>query len=356
MTGSEKKLNKLNKSVEYLLSKTINILDTLAVPHLSAATLRQLINLIPTKKIYPQKLKNTLYGQSVVALQVDDVLITGGAQNTDIVTVDNYIYNVAKNTYTSKQSLDVATQGHTACKVSSEEILLSGGLNGGLTGDRITRNVIYNINNNTYTNKADLPSARERHTAHAINRSVYLLGGITGSGWGQSAAHHKCYDLNTNAFTDKGSYGDNIAGHAILGLEIDMYYFGGQTNEYSQTTNTVKRYIVDNNTFETKRNLAESKACLSSIKLLNNNVILSGGYLINYTKSNKNELYSINTNTYTTKTQLDKARSNHKAVYLGSGGALIGGKLSDETNETKGTPTNIVEYYNYYNNEFYKGG
>ena len=90
----EKRFNKLDTSIDFLKNKVKNILRGLSVDFTDSDSLRKLINLITTKRIYPQRLVNNLYGHTSVGLEVDDVLITGGATDRNTPIADNYILNI----------------------------------------------------------------------------------------------------------------------------------------------------------------------------------------------------------------------------------------------------------------------
>lgn len=345
------KLNRLTKSIEVSREKLKEFLTSQGIEAEEHYTLRKLIRLIPTKIVRPYNLDNNLYGHSMINLGCNNVLITGGAINSDTVIADNYMLNVANNTKIVKLQLDVPRQKHSVVMCYGTNILFSGGLNGGLTGDRLNQNQVYNLETNTFTTKLNLPSSRERFTSNYNTNVVYMLGGITGTGWGSIDNFHYAYNVSTNSYTSKTTVG-NYAGQATINYN-GYYYFGGQENQHSKVRNWVKYYNRDNDTFTSKQGLFESRSTLTAIDLKNNNILLSGGYKINNAKSCKNEIYNISSNTYTNKSDLNPPRSDHGCVYLGDGGILVGGKTTSE-NEVQGTPINTVEFYNYKRDEFYK--
>ena len=352
-----KRFNKLDTSIDVLKNKVKNILRGLSVDFTDSDSLRKLINLITTKRIYPQRLVNNLYGHTSVGLEVDDVLITGGATDRNTPIADNYILNIAKNIKTSKASLDSPRQKHTAVKIDNSNVLFSGGVESGIgEGSRTNKHQEFNINSNTFTNKIVLPSSVERHSGCLIGNNVYYLGGVFGSGWGNMLNAHYEYSTSTNTFTNKATFG-GYAGQTVVKINNNSYIlFGGQTNPQSVVANYCKVYNVNNNTFANKTSLSESRSTLTSIDLKNGTILISGGFKTHHAKSNKNEIYNINANNYTAKANLNPSRSDHSAVYLGSGGALIGGKASLSGEEVVGTPLNLIEFYNYYDNAFYKAG
>lgn len=351
------KLNRLTKSIEVSREKLKEFLTSQGIEAEEHYTLRKLIRLIPTKKIYPQRLSNNLYGHTSVGLFVNDVLITGGARDKNNVLNDNFILSIDKNIKTNKLSLDLGRQKHTAVKIDDNNVLFSGGIESGIgDGSRINKHQQFNINSNTFTNKIVLPSSVERHSGCLIGNNVYYLGGVFGGGWGNMLNAHYEYSISTNTFTNKATFG-GYAGQTVVKINNNSYIlFGGQTNPHSVVANYCKIYNVNNNTFTNKTSLSESRSTLTSIDLKNGTTLISGGFKTLHAKSNKNEIYNINANNYTAKANLNPSRSDHSAVYLGSGGALIGGKASLSSEEVVGTPLNLIEFYNYYDNAFYKAG
>lgn len=345
------KLNKLNDSVEESREKLKEFLTSQGIEVQESYTLRKLIRIIPTKIIRPSNLNNNLYGHSMINLGGNNVLLTGGAIDSQTVTSDNYLLNIATNIRVNKLQLDTPRQKHSVVTYYGTNIMISGGLTGGVTGDRITKNQVYNIDTNTYILKVDLLSSRERFTSNYSNNVVYMLGGVTGNGWGSVDNFHYAYNVSTNSYTSKVAIG-NYAGQATVNKN-GYYYFGGQENQYSEVRNWVKYYNRDNDTFRSKQGLSASRSTLTAIELKNGTVLLSGGYKINNAKSRKNEIYNISSNTYTNKRDLNPPRSDHGCVYLGDGGIFVGGKLTKNDDEVTGNPTNIVSFYNYKTDVFY---
>lgn len=345
------KLNKLMENIEKSREKLKEFLTSRGIEIEENYTLRKLIRLIPTKITRPSNLSNNVYGHSMINLGCNNVLITGGAMDAQTVTSDNYILNVVTNIRINKLQLDTPRQKHSVVTYYGTNILISGGLNGGLIGNRITKNQVYNIDTNTYISKVDLPSSRERFTSNYSNNVVYLLGGVTGNDLGSVDNFHYAYNVSTNSYTTKSNIG-NYAGQATVNYK-GYYYFGGQENQYSEVRNWAKYYNKDNDTFTSKQGLSASRSTLTAIDLKNGTVLLSGGYKTNNVKSRKNEIYNISSNTYTNKRDLNPPRSDHGCVYLGDGGIFVGGKLTKNDDEVTGTPTNIVSFYNYKTDTFY---
>ncbi len=347
------KLNKLTENIEKSREKLKEFLISQGIEVQESYTLRKLIRLIPTKIIRPGDLDNTLYGHSMVNLGDNLVLISGGAIDANTVSGENYALDIISNIKISKLSFDLPRQKHSAVMYYSTSILFSGGLNGGLTGDRLTINQVYNIETNTFTTKLTLPSSIERHTANYNTNIVYLLGGITGSGWGDISNLHLAFNVSTNTFANKLTIG-NYAGQTTIN-NSGYYYFGGQINQYSQVTNSVKRYDRNTDTFTSKQNLNEARSTLTSAYLKDDKVLLSGGYKLNNVKSSKNEIYNVSTNTYTSKRDLNPPRCDHASLCLEDRVVLVGGKTTLISDEVKGIPINIMDFYNFETDEFYRG-
>ena len=351
MPISNYKLKKLNDSIENARNRLKDFLKSQGIEIEEDYTLRKLIKLIPSKN-RPVALDNTLYGHSMVKLSDNLVLISGGATNADTVTNDNYVLNLNTNIKINKLQLDTPRQKHSVVNWDSN-ILISGGLNGGLIGNRLNTNQIYNIDTNTFITKLNLPSSRERFTSNYNNNTVYMLGGITGSEWDTINNFHVAYNLETNTYVNKASIG-KYAGQSTVHNNAHFFYFGGQENQYSEVRNWVKAYNKNTDTFVNKQNLGVARSTLTATYLKDDKVLLSGGYKLNNVKSSKNEIYNISANTYTSKRDLTPPRSDHASLCLGDKVVFVGGKTTLTEEEVRGTPINTIDFYDFENNEFYR--
>lgn len=348
-----KKINQLIINIDKLSNKIKNKLDYLSISYTESDSLRKLISLIPHKTLSPINLSNVLYGHTAINLYGDNVLITGGAESYNTVLNNNYIFNCRSGASISKLNLDYGHLRHIAIKIDDNNILINGGIKEGESGVRITKNQIYNLQSNTYTNKTNMETSKERHTGNLINNIVYIVGGVAGNNKGAINDWHLAYNINSNSFSRKAGYA--IAGQTSINHQNQVFYFGGQVNEYSEVRNFVKSYNVNNNSFTNKSDLPTARSCLASIAGLNDHVMLLGGYLRLHPKTDKNEVYKISSNTFTNKRVMPDPCSDHSISYIGSGGIIIGGKGSNNSNEEAGTPLNKVIYYNYYDDIFYQG-
>jgi N-acetylneuraminic acid mutarotase len=113
-----------------------------------------------------------------------NILVVGGASyagSTPVVTKSSEIYEVASGTWIPAGQLSVARGYHTATLLRSGKVLVVGGdiyPNGGPYGSSLASTELYNPSSGTWTNAANLATARHSHQAVLLaNGSVLVAGG-----------------------------------------------------------------------------------------------------------------------------------------------------------------------------------
>ena len=96
-------------------------------------------------------------------------------------------------------------------------------------------------------------------------------------------------------------------GHTAINVN-DGVLFSGGNNLTSQ-----QLYNVNTNTFTTKANLNPGRREHSGIDVNNNNILLNGGYP---NDGSIQQLYNINSNTFTTKANLNPGRYCHTTINI----------------------------------------
>lgn len=354
-----KKAKTLNRKTDNLIKELKDVLTVFkndynltGIDLSGQKTLRQLIKLIPQRP--PVRLPNKIYGNTTIFLSNYKILISGGVKNTNQVTDDNYIYNIANSTRTLKTRLPEAITNHSAVVINNENVLFSGGLKGVNSGSRTLINIVYNITSNTYTNKRELRKERERHSANNISGSVYILGGVEGEGIGVVNNKHVCFNYASNSYSAKTT-STALAGHSTSNTYSDTDYFfgyliwGGITNINNTVTNKCTVYWADTNVFANKVNMLNNRAFLTNVDLKNMTVLIAGGIRDASNYCLASSIYSVNNDTYTAKANILEGKSNLTSVYIANrhGAILIGGKDAELGSDK-------IDYYDVNNNRYYR--
>lgn len=169
-------------------------------------------------------------GQHVAIVHGDKMYIYGGgfSNTAGDVRNDTWEYNIAANTWTQKADGPSARR-HPAAAVLGSAMYMSGGYSA--TPAKLNDFWEYNIAANTWTSKATGPSARFAHALVGSAGRLFLFGG-GGAGsylndlWRYTVADDTWTQLSPTGGPPSGRYGPKGASYAG-----HMYIFGGATSD-----------------------------------------------------------------------------------------------------------------------------
>ena len=144
----------------------------------------------------------------------------------------NEAYDPSTNTWSTKADMPTARTLLPAAAAINNMLYVCGGYDG---SKDLALNEAYDPSTNTWSTKADMPTARHSFAVGVIDGTLYAVGGYAGSG---RLALNEAYDPSTNRWSvraDMPVARREIAGGVIDGL---LYVIGGSTSP----TNTNEAY------------------------------------------------------------------------------------------------------------------
>jgi N-acetylneuraminic acid mutarotase len=257
---------------------------------------------------------------------------------TDVSTV-NQLYPGSASPWAARASMPTARKQFATGGVSGVLYAIGGSSATGSTV--LTRVEAYNPSTNTWSTKADLPSARWRtNGAATISGLLYVAGGV-GAGTAGHAKTLFAYKATTNTWSTKAAMpvkGGCGGSSAIAGILFVFIGCDSTTSNNSGAKGILLRYDPVANTWSTKAR-APTAHQYPGVTTIGGLLYVVGGK--NSSGATRTELHAYNpgTNTWATKAALPAARSN--LILLAMAGKLyaVGG------NDAAGTFMNTTYVY-----------
>ncbi|MFC1712382.1 sigma-70 family RNA polymerase sigma factor [Candidatus Poribacteria bacterium] len=174
--------------------------------------------------------------QGLAAAAVDGIIyaIGGTAEARELSTVE--AYDPATDTWTTKADMPT-TRSLPAIAVVDGRIYVIGGMFGETIQQNRTLSAVeaYEPATDTWTTKADMPTARYYHAACVVDGRIYVSGGATK--WGERSGNWaevptvEVYDTATDTWTRASDMPRARHGHSASAVDGKMYIIGGQDGE-----------------------------------------------------------------------------------------------------------------------------
>ena len=152
----------------------------------------------------------------------------------------------------------------------------------------------YNLSSNSYDSGTSYPVGRSSAPTCAANGEMYTFGGrISGAATNTALA----FNPSTKTFRDIASMAIACSGAIIVEANGNIYIYGGN-NSSSQTLTKVEKYNLQTNTYTTISNLPKSEIRFGA-DYYNEKVYMFGGpdsVLMNYVHNLLLDTYSVNAN------------------------------------------------------------
>lgn len=152
----------------------------------------------------------------------------------------------------------------------------------------------YDLSKNSYDVGTPYPVNRGSAPLCAANGEIYTFGGVVSSQASNSAL---AFNPSTKIFRDIASMAVACSGAIVVEADGNIYIYGGH-NTSSQTLTKVEKYNLQTNTYTTISNLPKSEMRFGA-DYYNGKVYMFGGpntVLMNYIHNLASDTYSVNTN------------------------------------------------------------
>ncbi len=181
----------------------------------------------------------------------------GGLNNAGNQLAVNEEYNPDNNTWTTRRAMPTARSGF-AVAVYQNKIYCIGGIvaGGGFTGV----NEVYDPATNSWETKRSMPTPRADLSANVVDGKIYLIGGKGlwgGAGQSHEVDVNEVYDPATNSWTTNASMPIPAFGYASAVVDDKIYFIGGsrQLGEIPTVVGYNQVYDAKNDTWSTRTDL-----------------------------------------------------------------------------------------------------
>ena len=180
---------------------------------------------------------------------------------------------------------------------------------------------------NTWTQKADMPTARFVLSTSVVDGKIYAIGGDPGGG-GVSTV--EAYDPLTDTWTRKAEMPMIRAAVASSTVNRRIYVFGGKMNINGANISSVIEYDATTDTWATKTNMMPTPRTWLSSSVVNGKIyVIGGARTYQGTALSTVEEYDPATDTWTRKADMPTARACLSTSAVNGRIYAIGGTLSN---------------------------
>ncbi|NWL89547.1 hypothetical protein DMN77_18525 [Paenibacillus sp. 79R4] len=254
---------------------------------------------------------------------------------------NTYEYDPSTNIWVKKTDMPTARAGLSAVVYNNKVYVIGGYLDVGTTLQRTNKVEVYDPSTDTWTEVANMPTARSWASAVTFNDKIYVFGGgknANSNGTQNTAlATVECYDPNTNEWTTKKDMPFTGNGAVAAVVQNKVYIFGG--SDYSTGYGSIYEYNPEQDKWSFKMNSTVRNG--NGIAVINDKVYLLGGAnngLVDIFDTV--EIYDPLTNTVSSMLSLTFSRTQNVSVSIGNDLYVIGG-----TNDTNNQALKTVEMY-----------
>ncbi|MFC1717757.1 Kelch repeat-containing protein [Candidatus Poribacteria bacterium] len=189
----------------------------------------------------------------------------------------------------------------------------------------------------TWTEKADMPTARMELSASVVDGIIYAIGGEARWGGNAPLSTVEAYDPATDNWTPKAGMLTARSWSNTAVVDGKIYAIGGDTSGNNQGSSVVEEYNPATDTWERKTNMQAAKGNMATC-VLDGKVYVIGGY--HGPAVSTTEVYDPSSDTWTKKANMPTARWGGVAASTKDGLIYV---IGGET--TFGTLSRAVEVY-----------
>jgi N-acetylneuraminic acid mutarotase len=220
--------------------------------------------------------------------------VMGGFDSTrSLSTMDMFDPNTGE--WVSKKAMSIDRSLPASASIDGK-IYVMGGTQyiGSNPGQEFNTVEVYDINNDTWTQLADMPRNNWAQIAVAVNGKIYVLGGRTRDesvpGPGPYASVD-VYDPQTNTWTTKSDMPTGRSSLSACVLEGNIYAIGGWFHSGSSIYDKVEVYNPDRDEWKTESPLPVKLAGGPTCIVLDGKIYVYGGSLTNHPLTGSSEIY-----------------------------------------------------------------
>ena len=190
----------------------------------------------------------------------------------------------------------------------------------------------------TWTQKADMPTARGFLSTIVVNEKIYAIGGALNPTTGSSAVEE--YNPATNTWTKKANMSETRCAFSTSVVDGKVYVIGGAVSPYGALRSSIYVYDPATDTWTQKAQMLTPRAGLSA-NVVDGKIYVIGGAFTSISAALKTvEVYDPATNNWTRKTDMPTARLDHCASVVNGKIYIIGGTIGSPW-----TGLSVVEVY-----------
>lgn len=264
------------------------------------------------------------------------VLVAGGCSTNGIHIATAELYNHSTHTFVPTGSMTTPRCAQTATLLPDGQVLVAGGSTS--NGPVLSSAELYNPNTGTWTPTGSMSTPRSSQIAALLpNGEVLVVGGTTDAVNGLSSA--ELYNPQTGTWTPTGSMQTGrfyFTGTLLRGGKVLVA--GGLSTCASgcSATNTAEVYDPSTGTWASTGNLPTPLFQQAASRLLNGQVLVSGGSSIACpyacAPTANAELYNPSTGRWTLTIPMHAARESHTSTLLLNGQVLVAGGAGADGN------------------------
>jgi N-acetylneuraminic acid mutarotase len=209
-----------------------------------------------------------------------------------------------EGTWTQKADMPTARLGLTTSTVNGKIYAIGGYAAANYPGMQTVEE--YDPATDTWTTKANMPTGRRWLSSSAVNGKIYAIGGYINLGTpGLSTVEE--YDPTTDTWTTKTPMLTARLGPASCVVDGIIYVIGGAQSVSQGPISTVEAYDPDTDTWTTKTNMPTARIMLN-VNAVNGKIYAIGGQYGSGQSYTKVEEYDPETDTWTEKADMPTAR------------------------------------------------
>jgi N-acetylneuraminic acid mutarotase len=195
--------------------------------------------------------------------------------HTDLSTVE--VYDPATDNWTRKADMPTARCWLSTCVVNGKIYAFGGKIESSAT--MVSTVEEYDPVSNIWIKKADMPTARMALSTNVVNGKIYAIGGVAaGGGAGPSLSTVEVYDPSTNTWTKKANMPTARANASAGALNGKIYVIGGSTG-WSTVFSTLEVYDSATDTWAKGPDMPTARSAGPSAGVVDGKVYVIGGFV-----------------------------------------------------------------------------